>query len=70
MAKGGQSRPRLRRKIVVPKLQESGSKAGEVDVLVDNIVMASPHFSPETILYSGKYQITSLRNYTYQISNI
>jgi hypothetical protein len=36
MAKGGQSRPRMRHKIVVRKLQESGSKAGEVDVLVDN----------------------------------
>jgi hypothetical protein len=31
--------------------------------------MASLHFSPATILYSGKYQITSLRNYTYQVSS-
>jgi hypothetical protein len=36
MEKGGQSRPRMRLKIVARKLQESGGKASEVDVLVDN----------------------------------
>jgi hypothetical protein len=41
-------------KIVVHKLWESGSKAGEPDV---DIVIASPHFSPETISQSGKYRV-------------
>jgi hypothetical protein len=61
MAKGGQSRPRMRHKIVVRKLRESGSKAGEVDVDI--------RYCYETVSKSGKYQIMSLRNYTYQVSN-
>jgi hypothetical protein len=56
----------MRHTIVVRKLRESGSKAGEIDV---DIVIASPDFSPETISQSGKYQIMSLRNYTYQVSS-
>jgi hypothetical protein len=41
MAKGGQSRPRMRHKIVVRKLRESGGKAGEVDV-DNNMILLWP----------------------------
>jgi hypothetical protein len=51
----------MRHKIVVRKLRESGSKAGEVDVDI--------RYCYEMVSQSGKYQIKSLRNYTYQVSN-
>jgi hypothetical protein len=41
MAKGGQSRLGMRHKIVVRKLRESGSKAGEVDV-DNNMILLWP----------------------------